>query len=194
MSDTLPVVPMRNTVLFPGVSLPISAGRPQTLRAIEAALRDPEHRVFAVAQREDGDEVIPEGLYTIGTIATIGSVQRGLGGVRLVLEGHERGIAHARRPAATATSRRRSPRPTELPPLDAKDPTFVALHREVRERAAELATQARRARRGVEQMLAQITEPGRLADLVAGYLDVATSPSARRCSRRSRSRIACAAC
>src|SRR5438552_14257674 len=95
MTDTLnlPVVPMRNSVLFPGVSFPINAGRPGTLRAIEASLADSERRVFAVAQRVDVDEVAPEALYTIGTIATLGAVQRGLGGVRLLLEGKSRAIA-----------------------------------------------------------------------------------------------------
>src|SRR6185295_3624401 len=92
MSKTLPIIPMRSAVLFPGMSLPITAGRPQTLKAIEAALRDPDHRVFAVAQRDEGDEVSPATLFTMGTIATISSVQRGLGGVRLVLEGHDRAI------------------------------------------------------------------------------------------------------
>ena len=39
MSKTLPIIPMRTGVLFPGVSLPITAGRAATLRAIEVALR-----------------------------------------------------------------------------------------------------------------------------------------------------------
>ncbi len=170
MSKSLPILPMRNGVLFPGVSLPITAARPQTLRAIEAALRDPEHRVFVVAQREDKDDVVADGLYTFGTIATLTSVQRGLGGVRLVLEGHERGIAL--RVASQDGYLVASVSPaSELPPLDPKDPSFVALHREVRSRAAELATRRGVAGEAVEQMLEQITEPGRLADLVAGYLD-----------------------
>ena len=41
---TLPVLAMRDTVLFPGVSMPIGAGRAATLRAIEAALRDSRAR------------------------------------------------------------------------------------------------------------------------------------------------------
>jgi ATP-dependent Lon protease len=161
---------MRSAVLFPGISLPITAARPQTLRAIEAAMRDPEHRVLAVAQRSDVDEVLPEGLFTIGTIATISSIERGLGGVRVALEGQERGIVMRIAPKdgylqATVSEA------TELQPLDAKDPTFVALHREVRERAAELATRRGLPAEAVGQMLHQITEPGQLADLVAGYLD-----------------------
>jgi len=171
MPKNLPIIPMRSGVLFPGVSLPVTAARPQTLRAIEAAVRDPEHRVLVVTQRGDGDEVVADGLYTIGTIATISSVERGLGGMRVVLEGHERGIAVRVVPqdgylVATVSEA------AELQPLDARDPTFVALHREVRERAAELATRRGVPAEAVGQMLAQITEPGRLADLVASYLDV----------------------
>src|SRR3982750_508310 len=48
---TLPVLPLREVVLFPGVTAPIGAGRPATLRAIEAALATPERLVFAVSQR-----------------------------------------------------------------------------------------------------------------------------------------------
>src|SRR4029078_12057761 len=84
MSKTLPVIPMRSAVLFPRATLPVTAGRPATLKAIEAAMRDPEHRVFAVAQRDDSDEVSASNLYTTGTIATLSSVERGLGGVPLV--------------------------------------------------------------------------------------------------------------
>jgi ATP-dependent Lon protease len=89
MSETLslPVLPLRNAVLFPGVSFPISAGRAGTLRAIDEAMKHPEQLVFAVAQREDVEKVTPEGLYTIGTIASIAQLQRGLGGARLLLQG-----------------------------------------------------------------------------------------------------------
>jgi ATP-dependent Lon protease len=161
---------MRNGVLFPGMSLPITAARAPTLKAIEVALRDPKHEVFVVGQRDDTDEVTPEGLYTVGTIATLTSVQRGLGGIRVALEGQERGVAVRISPqdgylVATVASA------VELQPLDAKDPTFVALYREVKQRAAELATKRGVPEDAVAQMIAQITEPGQLADLVAGYLD-----------------------
>ncbi|HEX7702500.1 MAG TPA: endopeptidase La [Kofleriaceae bacterium] len=171
MSKTLPIVPMRSGVLFPGVSLPITAARPGTLRAIEAALRDPEHRVFVVAQRDDVDDVTPDGLYTFGVIATLGSVQRGMGGVRVVLEGVSRGIAmryvqHEGYLQATVTDA------VESQPDDPKNPTFVALYREVRDRAGELAKKRGVPEETVEQMLTHIVEPGRLVDLVSGYLDI----------------------
>src|SRR5205807_4198749 len=80
-------------VLFPGVSLPIGAGRPRTLRAIESALKSDSHLIFAVAQRENVDTVNPGVLYTTGTIAKISQIQRGLGGVQLLLHGESRATA-----------------------------------------------------------------------------------------------------
>src|SRR5207247_8891798 len=79
--------------LFPGVSTPIGAGRPSTLRAIEAALKTDAHLIFAVSQRENADHVTPGVLYTTGTIAKISQIQRGLGGVQLLLHGEGRGPA-----------------------------------------------------------------------------------------------------
>jgi len=84
---TLPVLPLREVVLFPGVTAPIGAGRPGTLRAIEAALTTPERLVFAVSQRQNVESVTSEVLYTVGTIARIGQMQRGLSGMQLLLHG-----------------------------------------------------------------------------------------------------------
>ncbi len=74
----LPVIPLRDTVLFPGVVTPITAGRVPTLRAIEAALRDggEDRYVFAVAQRDAAEEPTHAALYAIGVIAKIAQVQR----------------------------------------------------------------------------------------------------------------------
>ena len=72
MSDkyTLPVLPLRDTVVYPGVAVPISAGRPGTIEAVQEAL-DGDRRLFAVAQKENVDEAIPEVLYSIGTVVRI---------------------------------------------------------------------------------------------------------------------------
>ena len=64
-------------------------GRPGTLRAIEAALKG-DRLVFAVAQRDNTDEPTPDILYSMGVIARIGQIQRGLGGVQLLLQGEQR--------------------------------------------------------------------------------------------------------
>jgi len=168
---TLPVLPLREVVLFPGVSTPIGAGRPATLRAIEAALKSESHLIFAVAQRENVDTVTPGVLYTTGTIAKISQIQRGLGGVQLLLHGENR---------ATALHYSENGRYLEavvrdvedLPPLNPGDAAFVGLHREARERAAELGQKSGLPEDVVRQVLEGVADPGRLADLVAGYLEI----------------------
>src|SRR5664280_2912529 len=171
---TLPVLPLRNAVLFPGVSFPIAAGRAGTLRAFEQAVRQPGALIFAVTQRADVEHVTPEGLYTIGTVACVGSVQRGPGGMRLLLEGKRRGIAMRVLEKKDGMLEAVVLDAHEMEPADPKDPLFSALHKEARERAAELGAKMGLPDEAVEQFLAQVDEPGRLADLVAGYIDIPT--------------------
>lgn len=168
---TLPVLPLREVVLFPGVTAPIGAGRPGTLRAIEAALTTPEKLVFAVSQRQNVETVTGDVLYTIGTVARIGQMQRGLAGVQLLLQGEYRGIAmHYHEKDGYLASVVRAAE--ELGPLNTEDPAFVALHREARARAAELGQKSGLPEEVVQQVLAQVHDPGRFADLVAGYLEI----------------------
>ncbi len=167
----LPVLPLREVVLFPGITAPIGAGRPATLRAIEAALSTPERLIFAVSQRQNVEQVTPEGLYTIGTIARIGQMQRWLAGMQLLLHGEKRGIAmHVGERNGYLESIVREAE--ELQPINPDDPAFVALYREARARAAELGQKSGLPEEVVQQVLANVSEPGRFADLVAGYLDI----------------------
>ena len=168
---TLPVLPLRDIVLFPGVTAPIGAGRSATLQAIEAALKSPSRRIFAVMQRENVDIVSPAGLHQFGTIARIGQVQRGLGGVQLSLHGDVRATAthyHDAGGYLEADIREAA----ELPPLNAEDPAFVGLYRETRQRAAELGQKSGLPEDVVKQVLEGVTDPGRFADLVAAHLDI----------------------
>ncbi len=167
----LPVIPLREAVLFPGVTSPIAAGRPGTLRAIEAALKTTDKRIFVVAQRENKEEVSSDLLYTVGTLASIGPVQRGPSGMRLLLNGLQRAIAvrfDEEDDFLVAAIRVTD----EMPPIDPDSPTFTALYREARERAAELGRRAGMPKEAIQQFLAETKEPGRFADLVAGHLDL----------------------
>ena len=167
---TLPVLPLRGQVIFPGLTAPIAAGRPGTLRAIETALKG-DRLVFAVAQRDNSDETTGENLYTTGVIARIGQIQRGLGGVQLLLQGETRATAlqYVKTDGYLAAV---SVPSADMEPIDEKDPAFEALHRETRERAMELGEKRGLPEEVVHQVLDSVTEPGRFADLVAGYLDV----------------------
>ena len=168
--QTLPVLPLRGTVIFPGLTAPIAAGRPGTLRAIEAALKG-DRLVFAVAQRDNTDEPSPDILYSMGVIARIGQIQRGLGGVQLLLQGEQRATAlqySTSEGYLTAVAMAVE----EMTPLNDHDPAFEALHKEIRERAAELGERRGLPEEVVHQVLDSVTEPGKFADLVAGYIEL----------------------
>src|SRR5690242_19431783 len=134
--QTLPVRPLRGTVIFPGLTAPIAAGRPGTLRAIESALKG-ERLVFAVAQRDNTDESTSDILYSMGVIARIGQIQRGLGGVQLLLQGEQRATSLQYSVTEGYLSSVVMP-VDEMKPANEDDPAFIALHKELRERAGEL--------------------------------------------------------
>lgn len=68
----LPILPLKNVVLFPYLLLPLTVGRPTSLAAVEAALKTEEQEIILVAQRDpSSDSPNQDELYTIGTKATI---------------------------------------------------------------------------------------------------------------------------
>lgn len=169
--QTLPILPLRNTVIFPGLTVPIGVGRPGTLRAIEAAMKNHGGAIFAVCQKDDEEEPTPDKLYSMGVIARIGQVQRGLGGVQLLLQGETRANALQIRPAEGYLQGEVLPI-DELKPIDEEDPAFSALYREIRERAMELGEARGLPDEVLHQVLDSVTEPGKFADLVAGYVEL----------------------
>ena len=69
--EVLPILPLRNTVLFPGVVIPITVGRDKSIRLIQEANKG-QKTIGVVAQRNpDIDEPTFEDLFTIGTQAKI---------------------------------------------------------------------------------------------------------------------------
>jgi ATP-dependent Lon protease len=171
---TLPVLPLRETVIFPGTAVPISAGRPGTLQAIEAALAG-DRRMLAVAQKENRDEVEADNLYNVGTVVRIAQVQRGGGGVQLLIHGEHRALALQYLPTPDRGLTAHVREMTDLEPVNAEDPAFIALYKELRDRAAELGK-----RRGIpaemlQQFMEGITDPGQFADLVAFYVEMDTT-------------------
>src|SRR5438309_1603390 len=168
--QTLPVLPLRGTVIFPGLTQPIAAGRPSTLRAIESALKG-DRLVFAVAQRDNTEEPTADILYSMGVIARIGQIQRGLGGVQLLLQGEQRATALQYSTADGYLSAVTVPA-EEMTPQTENDPAFTALQKETRERAAELGERRGLPEEVVHQVLDSVTDPGRFADLVAGYIEL----------------------
>jgi ATP-dependent Lon protease len=88
---TLPLLPLKNSVLFPGLMMPLSVGRPASVAAVEAALATEEKEIVVVAQRDLGvDQPSPSDLYTIGTVAAIKKVSRATEQIEMLVLGVER--------------------------------------------------------------------------------------------------------
>ena len=167
----LPVVVLRDMAIYPGVTVPMSVGRSDTLSAIQAAAESPDRSFFALLQRETSDEVDPLRLHTIGVAARVLQLQHGLGGTQALVVGLHRGIALRIEAAEDHPVATVSPA-EELMAVDPDDLAFVALDEELRNRATELGARAGIPNEVLNKTLRGVTDPGRLADLVAGHLDL----------------------
>jgi len=92
--ETLPIVPLRDLVVFPHMMLPFVIGRPSSTRALEHALAT-DKRVFLAAQHDAAvDDPQPGDIYTMGCIANVvQSLKLPDGNVKLLVEGIERARA-----------------------------------------------------------------------------------------------------
>ena len=170
---SLPVLPLRDTVVYPGVAVPISAGRPGTVEAVQEAL-DGDRRLFAVAQNQNQDDPDPEILYSVGTMVRIIQTHRVRGGIQLLVQGEARARAMAYNDDGEAMLRATVVHLERENRADPDDPAVKALDAELRERAAELATRRGATAENLNQLIQGVDDPGAFADLVAFQLDLPT--------------------
>ena len=92
--ETLPIVPLRDLVVFPHMMVPFVIGRPASIKALEHAL-EKDKRVFLAAQHDaQVDDPQPQDIYTMGCVANVvQSLKLPDGNVKLLVEGADRGRA-----------------------------------------------------------------------------------------------------
>ncbi|HEX4588999.1 MAG TPA: LON peptidase substrate-binding domain-containing protein, partial [Gemmataceae bacterium] len=165
----LPVLPLKNTVLFPSLFLPLAVGRPNSVAAVDAALAGEEKTLVLIAQRTDADEpAIPDGLFSVGTRAVIKRLNRGDEAVEVLVQGLDR----VRLVAFDQVEPYLRARVEVLPLPEDVGTEIEALQRAVLElssSAVELA-QPQQGAAGVQQMLASTPDPLRLAFLLTSML------------------------
>ena len=89
--NTLLILPVRDTVLFPGVLFPISIGRPVSIAAVQQAMR--EERQIGILMQRDGETAEPyaNDMYRVGTVANIARYLTAPdGGHHVIVQGIER--------------------------------------------------------------------------------------------------------
>jgi ATP-dependent Lon protease len=166
---SLPVLPLKGTVLFPHLFLPLSAGRPISMAAVEAALAGEDKAFLAVAQRDPQVEVpSAEQLYTIGTRAVIKKMARSATGIELLVQGVERETLV--RLEQTEPYVRAWVRPLPLP--DDQGPEIEALRRAVLDLTAQAIAMSHASGVSIEQLAAQAQDPLMLAYLIGSMLSL----------------------
>jgi ATP-dependent Lon protease len=159
--QTLPVLPIKNTVLFPSMLMPLNVGRPSSIAAIEAALASEGKEIVVVAQRDTAvDSPSLTDLYSIGTKAVIKKMARRADGLlEVVLLGVERVVLIKLEQHGAYQKARIKPMP--LP--QEKSTEIEALRREVGELAVRaLALTQPQAADRLSQLIADVKDSLRL--------------------------------
>jgi ATP-dependent Lon protease len=165
--QTLPVLPLKNTVLFPNLFIPLTAGRPASVAAVEAARASEDKTIVLLTQRDASvEQPGADDLYTVGTRAVIKKLNRAEGGVQLLVQGLER-VALVRMEQTEPFLK------AKVRPLAVPDDTGVeveALHRAVLEQAGKAIELTRHQGVDLAQLAEQAGDPLQLAYLVGSLM------------------------
>jgi ATP-dependent Lon protease len=167
--DSLPLLPVRDVVIFPFMIVPLFVGRERSINAVDSALTK-DRLVFTATQKditkEDPD---PEDLYKTGTVCMIMRMLKLPDGrVKVLVQGLSR--AQIKDFSQTRPSYTVNIDKIKEPALDPVPVEIEALMRNVREQLEKLATLGKVVFQEVMMVLDNITDPGRMADLVAANL------------------------
>ncbi|HYV65786.1 MAG TPA: endopeptidase La [Myxococcales bacterium] len=174
--DVLPLLPVRDVVVFPAMVVPLFVSREVSLNAVEQAIQAGGRFVFAVAQRDGNDDAprAPEGVYRLGTICQIVR-QRKLpdGRVKVLVQGFLKATLEeivAQEPCASA----RVTKIHELPFEGGGDRGLEAeaLSRSVKGHLEKLIATGKGISPEHLLLISGVQDPGRLADLVAANLSL----------------------
>jgi ATP-dependent Lon protease len=167
--DALIIVPVRNTVLFPGIVFPVTIGRPKSVAAAQQAVRE-QRQIGLLLQRDpELSDPGPDDLHRVGTLANIVRYITGPDDSHhLVCQGVQRIRVLDYLPGMPFLAARvlHIPEPTtSSPEIEAR---FLNLQRQAIE-AAELLPQAPQE---LIAVLQATTSPSALADLATAYMDI----------------------
>ncbi len=169
--EELPILPLRNTVIYPGVVVPLTIGRPSSLHLIEEALS--KDKIIGIVGQRDPENDSPEGtdLFSMGTVAQISRVLRPTESSKNVIA-HVQGIQRMRvtqytqkHPHLTAQIQLIEERVDESPELR-------TLFNSLRSSALQIVELSTHIPQEVSQVIQQMESPGYLADLIAAYLNI----------------------
>lgn len=177
-TETLPMLPVRDIVVFPYMILPLFVGREASIRSVEEALA--KNRLIFLASQKEITEENPseETIYEVGTIARIMRMRKLADGrVKILIQGESKGRIKKYSKASPnfevvvekITEADASNAPVE----------FEAMIRNAREQLEKIIALGRMLSPDILLILDDVTDPGRLADLIASNLGLKVGDAQR---------------
>jgi ATP-dependent Lon protease len=166
--DVLPVLPVRDTVLFPGAVLPLTVGRESSL-ALVNSLEGDEKLLAVVAQLDPRiEDPAAADLHKVGTVAKVHkTVKMPNGNVVVFLEGLQRVQVTELITLRPFMRARVEPQPDIIGEVDAE---LEALQRNAQELFRDVVSHSPQLSDDLQSVAMNIDDPGRLADFIAGTL------------------------
>ncbi|MBA2709440.1 MAG: endopeptidase La [Tatlockia sp.] len=167
----LPVLPLRDVVVYPHMVIPLFVGRDKSIKALEASMVD-NKRIFLVAQRKSSnDDPTPTDVYNIGTVSSVLQLLKLPDGtVKVLVEGEQRA-------KATSYNLDNGFLEATLEPIEEvnnllKEQEIDILMRSLMSQFEQYIKLNKKIPPEVLSSLASIEEPGRLADTIAAHLSL----------------------
>ncbi|MGE0559467.1 MAG: LON peptidase substrate-binding domain-containing protein, partial [Burkholderiales bacterium] len=163
----MPLLPLRDVVVFPHMVIPLFVGRPKSIKALETAMEAGKSIVLVAQKSAAKDEPAPEDLYDVGSIANILQMLKLPDGtVKVLVEGSQRARIHGVEDVKTHFTV--SVMPIESDP--ATDHETEAMRRTMIQQFDQYVKLNKKIPPEILTSLAGIDEAGRLADTIAAHL------------------------
>jgi ATP-dependent Lon protease len=166
----LPLLPLRDVVVFPHMVIPLFVGRPKSIKALELAMES-ERRIMLVAQKAAAkDEPAVTDMFAMGCVATILQMLKLPDGtVKVLVEGQQRAQVHEVRDEQSHFSAQLTP--VLLPEGEfLKSTEIEALRRAVMQQFDQYVKLNKKIPPEILTSISSIDDPGRLADTIAAHL------------------------
>ena len=166
----IPVLPLRDVVVFPSMVIPLFVGREKSIRALDLAM-DRDKRILLVAQKSpETDDPVAADLYEVGTLAQVLQLLKLPDGtIKVLVEG----VARARLSRVHEADDSLAADAELLDPVEPSDPREVeAIVRSLMSLFEQYVKTNRKLPPELMQTLAGIDEPQRLADTISAHLSV----------------------
>src|SRR5688572_15384342 len=166
-SRVLPLLPLRDVVVFPHMVIPLFVGRPKSIKALEAAMEEGKNVVLVAQKSAAKDEPNPEDLYDVGTVSTILQMLKLPDGtVKVLVEGVQRA-----RIERVLTDKANFEAEIEMIPSEEPDSTEVeAMRRTLLAQFDQYVKLNKKIPPEVLTSLSGIDGAGRLSDTIAAHL------------------------